>query len=74
MPTDIPIVGPLVNRIFGTRNERFVRRYNQRVDQINALEGRVRALTDGQLRAKTEEFRAAVRGGKAVDDLLPEAF
>jgi len=74
MPTDIPIVGPLVNKIFGSRNERFVRRYNNRVDQINALEPTVRALTDAQLRAKTQEFRDAVRGGKSADDILPEAF
>ena len=36
--TEIPVVGPLLNKIFGTRNERFVKRYTTRVEQINALE------------------------------------
>ena len=42
MPQDIPLIGHIVNRIFGTRNERFVRRYLARVEEINALEPKIR--------------------------------
>ena len=49
---DIPIIGPLLNRIIGTRNDRFVKKYNQRVAAINAIEPQMRALTDEQLRGK----------------------
>src|SRR5207237_4506656 len=47
----IPLIGPILNRIIGTRNERFVKRYLQRVAAINALEPRVRTMTDAQIRA-----------------------
>ena len=44
------------------------------VEQINALEPQIKALSDEQLRAKTEEFRARLQKGETLDDLLPEAF
>ncbi len=53
----IPVIGPVLNKIIGTRNERFVKRYTQRVDAINALEPQMRQLTDADLRAKLTEFR-----------------
>ena len=71
---DIPLIGPILNRIIGTRNERFVRKYNQRVDQINALEGQARQFTDAQLRGKLAEFRARHDKGESADDLMPEAM
>ncbi|RMH24690.1 MAG: preprotein translocase subunit SecA, partial [Planctomycetota bacterium] len=71
---DIPVVGPLLRAMFGTRNERFVKRFTSRVDAINALEPEVRALTDAQLRAKTEEFRRRIESGEKPVDLLVEAF
>ncbi|MFQ5427168.1 MAG: hypothetical protein ACE5EV_08810, partial [Gaiellales bacterium] len=74
MPADIPLVGPLVNRIFGSRNERLVRRYNQRVERISALEPQMRALTDAELRAMTPEFRSRVEQGATAEDILVEAF
>ncbi len=70
----IPIIGPILNRIIGTRNERFVRKYTQRVAEINALEPRVVKLTDAELRGKLEELRARVDKGEKADDLIPEAF
>jgi preprotein translocase subunit SecA len=70
--SEIPLVGPLINRLFGTRNERVVKRYNQRVDAINALEDRSRALTDAELRAKTQEFRE--RHEKGEKNLMDEVF
>ncbi len=74
MPQDIPLIGPIVNRIFGTRNERFVRRYLARVEEINALEPRVRAMTDAQIKDKTSEFRQRMAKGAGAMDLLVETF
>ncbi|GAB4385766.1 MAG: hypothetical protein Kow0022_12890 [Phycisphaerales bacterium] len=71
---DIPLVGPVLNRIFGTRNERFVKRYTQRVEAINALEPSVRRLTDEQIRARTAEFRRKIEEGTRPDDLLVEIY
>ncbi|MEZ6244338.1 MAG: hypothetical protein R3B57_15005, partial [Phycisphaerales bacterium] len=71
---DIPLIGPLISKIAGSRNERFVRRYTQRVEQINALGDQMRALTDEQLRAKLGEFRSRHEGGAKADDLQVEAF
>jgi preprotein translocase subunit SecA len=71
---DIPLIGPILNRIIGTRNDRFVKRYLARAKAINGLEEQVRALTDEQLRAKTEEFRTRIDKGTKADDLIVEAF
>ncbi len=70
----IPIIGPILNKIIGTRNERFVKRYNQRVREITALEPGVRSLTDTQLRGKVAEFRARHDAGVKAEDLMVEAF
>jgi preprotein translocase subunit SecA len=70
----IPLIGPLLNRIIGTRNERFVKRYLARVAAINALEPRVRVMTDPEIRGMLSEFRDRLRGGVKADDLLVEAF
>ena len=75
MPTaDIPIVGPIINKVFGTRNERVVRKYLQRVEEINDLEPQARKLTDDQIRAKTAQFRQRIKGGEEAAKVLPEAF
>ncbi len=74
MANDIPLIGPIINRIFGSRNDRFVRRYSLRVEQISALEPEVRRLTDPQIRARTSEFQARMARGASIDDLLVEAF
>ncbi len=68
------MVNKLLKKIFGSRNERLVRRMYRTVDQINALEPTISALSDDELRAKTEEFRARLNDGAKLDDLLPEAF
>ncbi|MEM8834409.1 MAG: preprotein translocase subunit SecA [Planctomycetota bacterium] len=72
--SDIPVIGPLVNALFGNRNERFVKRYTSLVESVNALEPEIRALTDAQLRAKTEEFRERAEGGEPTRKLMVEAF
>ncbi|MEM1329425.1 MAG: preprotein translocase subunit SecA [Planctomycetota bacterium] len=70
----IPVVGPMLNKLFGTRNERFVKRYTSRVEAINALEPTMRPLTDPELRAKTEDIRTRVDGGADADSVLVEAL
>jgi preprotein translocase subunit SecA len=71
---DIPILGPIINRIIGSRNDRFVRRYNEKVNQINKLEPRFRALTDQQLKEQVVAFRARFDKGETEDKLIPEVF
>ncbi|MDB5843106.1 MAG: protein translocase subunit secA [Polaromonas sp.] len=64
----------ILTKIFGSRNDRLLKTYRKTVDQINALETQYEKLDDGQLRAKTQEFRDRVAAGEALDALLPEAF
>ena len=70
----IPLIGPILSRILGTRNDRFVKKYNQRANEINALEAKIRALTDEQIRAKYIELRDKVDAGANPDDVMGEAF
>ncbi|HLS57665.1 MAG TPA: preprotein translocase subunit SecA, partial [Zeimonas sp.] len=63
-----------LTRIFGSRNERLLKGYRKSVEQINALEPRIMALSDEQLAAQTPELRARVAAGESIDSLLPEAF
>ena len=64
----------ILTTIFGSRNERLLKEYRRTVAKINALEPNFEPLTDEQLRAKTDEFRARLAKGETLDDLLPEAF
>ncbi len=64
----------LVKKIFGSRNERLIKQYSKVVTRINALEPAMQALSDEQLRAKTEEFKQRYQNGETLDDFLPEAF
>jgi len=64
----------LLTKIFGSRNERAVKRLQKTVASINALEAGIRELSDEALRGKTLEFRGRVEKGESLDDLLPEAF
>src|SRR5437879_4563359 len=68
------VVAAIAKRIFGSANDRRVKRYQSKVDAINALESEFSALTDDQLRAKTVEFRKAFADGTSLDDLLVPAF
>src|SRR5512135_1551320 len=61
-------------RLFGSSNERQIRRMRTTVNRINDLEPAMQALSDDQLQAKTEEFRRRLADGETLDDLLPEAF
>ena len=60
--------------IFGSRNDRVLRRINKIVKKVNAFEEALQALDDEALRAKTEEFKGRYENGESLDALLPEAF
>lgn len=60
--------------IFGSHNDRVVKRYMRTVNEINALEPSIVPLSDEELRAKTVEFRKRLEDGESLDDILPEAF
>ena len=64
----------ILRSIFGSRNERLLKRMRKSIEAVNALEPALAALTDTELTAKTVEFRARLLQGATVDSLLPEAF
>ena len=64
----------IIQKIFGTRSEREVKKLMPLVTRIESMEDEMKALTDEQLREKTDEFRKRYQGGEDLDDLLPEAF
>ena len=68
------MIGQLLAKVIGTQNQRDLKRLSPRVAEISALEPQTQALSDEQLRGKTEEFRARLEQGSSVDDLLVEAF
>ena len=68
------MISGLLQKVFGSRNERLVRQYTKKVRAINVLEPDMEALSDEQLRAKTDEFKSRVANGEALDTLLTEAF
>ena len=68
------MISGLLKKIFGSRNDRLIKQYNQTVKRINAFETAMQALSDEQLQAKTDEFRQRHANGESLDDLLPEAF
>ena len=63
-----------LDRIFGTYSERQLKAIYPVADKILSLENEYRALTDAQLRGKTDEFRQRFANGESLDSLLPEAF
>jgi preprotein translocase subunit SecA len=67
-------LGTLASKVFGSANDRKLKKYDSVVAQINALEPEIVGLSDEALRARTEDFRARVRAGTPLDDLIPEAF
>ena len=68
------MLNKIFTRIFGSRNDRLIRRMRKDVDQINALESKFEALGDEELMAKTQEFKQRLESGEKLDDLLHEAF
>jgi preprotein translocase subunit SecA len=64
----------IVKKIFGSRNDRLVKQYMQKVRAINAFEPAMEKLSDAELVAKTAEFKSRIEQGEPLDKLLPEAF
>ncbi len=63
-----------LKKVFGTRNDRELKRMRKTVRRINDLEEGLQALSDEELAAKTPEFRERLKGGETLEALLPEAF
>ena len=68
------MVSKVISRIFGSRNDRLLKRMHRQVERINALEAEFESLSDDALAAKTPEFRERLEKGTGLDELLPEAF
>jgi len=68
------MIGTLLSRVFGTKNERELKRVWPIMEKVNSFESSVTGLSDFQLQEKTEEFKKRLENGETVDDLLPEAF
>lgn len=68
------MISKLLSKVFGSRNERLLKRMHAAVQSINGMEPALEKLSDDKLRAKTEEFRRRLAEGATLDSLLPEAF
>ena len=68
------MISGLLKKVFGSRNDRLIRQYSKSVRAINALEPAMEALSDAELRAKTDEFRSRIADGASLDSVLVEAF
>jgi preprotein translocase subunit SecA len=68
------MIANLLKKVFGSRNERLLKQYRRTVRAVNALEPEVQKLSDEELRARTDEFRARHRNGESLEALMPEAF
>ncbi len=68
------MISTLFKKIFGSRNDRLVKQYALKVQEINALEPALQALSDDALRTKTAEFKQRYINGETLDQLMPEAF
>ncbi len=68
------MITALLAKIFGTNTARQLKKVQPIVDQINALEPRIKELSDEQLVAKTDQFKEQLSQGKSLEDILPEAF
>lgn len=66
--------GKLFTKLIGSRNDRYLKKLQKQVQQVNALEPQFEALSDEQLKQKTVEFRQRIADGVSLDELLPEAF
>lgn len=68
------MLGSIARKVFGSANDRFVRKQFKTVQKINSFEPAIQKLSDEELRSKTLEFRARIKNGETLDELLPEAF
>ena len=68
------MIGTLIKKIVGSKNERELKRIRPIIERINAQESHVRPLADEQLRAKTSKFKERIEQGESLEEILPEAF
>ncbi len=68
------MIGSVLKQVFGSANERIIKRLHQQVAHINELEPEFEALSNEELTACTEQFRARLSNGEDMDDIRPEAF
>ena len=68
------MLGAIARKLFGTTNDRFVKRLEKPVAEINALEPAVQALSDDELRARTPWLKERLAQGETLDEVLPDAF
>ena len=68
------MIGRLLAKIFGSKNDRMIKQYRRAVHRINEWEASIEPLSDTELAAKTTEFKERLAQGETLDDLLPEAF
>jgi preprotein translocase subunit SecA len=68
------MIGAVARKLFGSSNDRRIRTYRPRVEEINALEQELEALSDEALRARTDEFKKQLAAGATIDDILVPAF
>ena len=68
------MIGAIAKRVFGSSNDRLVKKLEKTVQQVNAFEPMIEALSDAELAAQTDKFRGQLEQGKTLDDIMPEAF
>ena len=68
------MITKIISKIFTSRNERVLNKLWPVVHQVTSLEPTIQALSDSELRAKTDEFRKRLAAGETLDQILPEAF
>lgn len=68
------MITKILAKIFGTRNERELKKLQPLVDRINGFEGFIKNLSDSELSSKTNEFRQQIENGRSINDILPEAY
>jgi len=68
------MIGSLIRKIVGSKNERELKRIQPLVDQIDQWEARVSLLSEDELRAKTGQFKERIERGETLEEILPEAF
>ncbi|MGA8279440.1 MAG: preprotein translocase subunit SecA [Desulfobacterales bacterium] len=68
------MLASFLTKVFGSKNERELKKLQPVIEQINALETDLRALSDDQLKGHTAKFKERLQNGEPLDDLLPEAF
>ncbi|MEG1721205.1 MAG: preprotein translocase subunit SecA, partial [Pseudoflavonifractor sp.] len=67
-------MGDFLKKLFGTSSQKELKLIDPIADKVEALEEAYKALSDHELRAKTDEFKARLKNGETTDDILPEAF